>query len=541
MNILDKIISWFSPEAGARREAWRQNLDEMRSYDAGNYGRLNSGWNVINQSAEETDRYNRDVVRARARDLERNSDMANAVIGAYKRNVVGMGWTLQARTGNERLDDQIEAAWRKWCKRKNCDVTETQSLMQMGRMAIERKKVDGGILFRKCYMRGGIVPLRLQALEVDELDTSAMTPRHKGNRVIGGIEYNDYNRPVGYWIHQYSIDGFTQTDSVYVPAKDMIFLFSKRRPSQIREMSDIAPTISRIRDANEFMTAVSVKERIAACLAIFIEKSIPTVGVSNGIGRGMNTPGEPRISYDGKTISPGMIKELNAGDKVQAVTPPANQGTDAAQYIKLQQRLIGAGQGLSYEATSRDMSQSNYSSARQGIIEDEQTYIEDKELFQEVFLDEVYESFVISGVLSGLFEIPDFWDPDKKEKYLTHEWVAAPKKWIDPAKEVNAMKTAVQTGQKTFQQAAAENGQDWKQTIDDMAAVLEYGRKRGIELGGIIYDKKVSELDPDADEPEQEPVPVIPEAETVPDVPGSGDDEGDAEEPGNGSAADEGA
>lgn len=502
MNVLDTIIGWISPEAGAKRTAWRKNLEELRNYDAGDYGRLNSGWIAYNQSAEQTDRYNRETVRARSRDLERNSDMANSVIGAYKRNVVGLGWTLQARTDNEQLNAEIENAWRKWCKRRNCDVTETQSFMQMGRMAVERKKVDGGILFRKCYMRGGIVPLRLQALEVDELDQSAMTPKHAGNRVVGGIEYNSYNRPVGYWIRQYSIDGYAQQDPIYVPEKDMIFLYSKRRPSQIREMSDLAPTISRIRDANEFMTAVSVKERIAACLSVFIKKTIPTTG----IGRGNSFQDAGKFSYDGKKISPGMIKELNAGDEIQVVNP-TGQSTDAAQYIKLQQRLIGAGQGLSYEATSRDMSQSNYSSARQGIIEDEQTYIEDKELFVEGFLDEVYESFVISGVLSGLFNIPDFWDPDRKEVYLTHEWVEAPKKWIDPLKEVNAMKIAVQTGQKTFQQACAENGQDWKRTIDDMAAALEYGRDKGIELGGVIYGLKTEQLDPDAEPDEGSALP----------------------------------
>lgn len=485
MNFLDRIISFFSPEAGARREAWRQSLEEMRNYDAGNYGRLNSGWIAYNQSAEQTDRYNRETVRARARDLERNSDMANSVIGAYKRNVIGLGWTLQARTSSARLNDQLESLWKEWCNRRNCDVTGTQSLMQMGRMAIERKKVDGGILFKKCYIRGGLVRLHLQALEVDELDQSIMTPKHKGNRVVGGIEYNQFNKPVGYWIRQYSIDGFTQTEATYVPEKDMIFLFSKRRPSQIREMSDLSPTISRIRDANEFMTAVSVKERIAACLSVFIKKSIPT----SGIGRG-TIQDQTRVSYDGKTISPGMIKELNAGDEIQVVNP-TGQATDAAQYIKLQQRLIGAGQGLSYEATSRDMSQSNYSSARQGIIEDEQTYIEDTELFMEAFLDDVYESFVISAVLSGLVDVPDtFWEPGEMKKYLAHEWVSAPKRWIDPLKEVNAMKIAVQSGQKTYQQVAGENGQDWKTQIDDMAAVLEYGRKKGIELGGIIYGQK---------------------------------------------------
>lgn len=496
-NILDNIIGFISPEWGARREAWRRQLDEQRHYDAGNYDRLNAGWVAYNQSAEFTDRYSRETVRARARDLERNSDMANSVIGAYKRNIVGLGVTLQADTPNEKLNRQIEEAWKDWCKRKNCDVTETQSFSQMTRMAVERKKVDGGILFKKCYVLGGIVPFRLQALEVDELDTTVMIPHNKNNRVVGGIEYNSYNRPMGYWIKQYSIDGYGINEPIYVPAKDMIFIFTKRRPSQIREMSDLSPTITRIRDANEFMTAVSVKERIAACLSVFIKKTIPTTGIGRGVNN-VNSSGN--ISYEGKTITPGMIKELNAGDEIQVVNPNG-QATDAASYVKLQQRLVGAGQGLSYEATSRDMSQSNYSSARQGIIEDEQTYIEDSELFTE-FRDEVYESFVISGVLSGLFDIKDFWNPEKKKKYLNHKWVAAPKRWIDPLKEVQAMKTAVQTGQKTFQQAAAENGKDWRDQIDDMVEVLEYGRKKGIELGGVIYDRDSKELDPSSKDKE---------------------------------------
>lgn len=83
MNWLDNVISFVSPAAGARRAAWRQYLEDQRSYDAGNYDRLNAGWVAYNQSAEQTDRYNRDTIRARARDLERNSDMANSIIGAW--------------------------------------------------------------------------------------------------------------------------------------------------------------------------------------------------------------------------------------------------------------------------------------------------------------------------------------------------------------------------------------------------------------------------------------------------------------------------
>lgn len=483
VNWLDSAIAFFSPETGARRAAWRNTCDELRNYDAGNDSRLNAGWRVANYSAEATDRGSREYVRARARDLERNSDVMNSVLGAYKRNVVGAGYQLQSKTRKSAMNKELEKLWKRWCKARNCDVTGQQSLNQMLRMAVVRKKVDGGILFVKRYTRDGMIPFSLQTIEVDELDTMHTTPGNQENRVVGGIEYNKYNRPVGYWVRQYQIDGFTISAPIYLKADDVIFYYTKKRPSQIREMSDMSPTITRVRDVNEFMTAVSVKERIAACLSVFIKKSLPVTGM----GRSGNTT--EKLSYDGKTLAPGMIKELNAGDDVEVVNP-TGQSADATSFVKLQQRLVGAGQGISYEATSRDMSETNYSSARQGAIEDELTFAEEEEQILAV-LDEIYETFVISCWLSGMIQAADFWD--KKEEYLEHEWIKQPKKWIDPLKESSATKTAMQTGQKTFKQIAAENGRDWRTQVDDMAEVLEYGKKKGIDLGGVIFNAKASE------------------------------------------------
>lgn len=478
MNLIDKWVLWFSPRRAYEREAWRQSLEQLRYYDAGASGRLNAAWQVTNAAAETTDRYHRDTVRARARDLERNSDIAQSVIRAYCRNVVSKGYTLQAMTPKEDLNNQIEKYWRLWCKAEHCDVTGTQSFNQILRMAVTRKRVDGGMIILKRYVRGGeIVPLKLQCLDVDELDNTAVTPKYKGNTVVGGIEYDRYHKPVGYYFRQYDADGNQTTDSIYIPAKDVIFYFTKHRPSQIREISDMSATITRIRDVNEFVQAVSVKERIAACLAVFIKKVFP----SGGIGRSGTVNSEGRIDYTGKTLTPGMIKELNAGDEIQVVNPAGNS-SEAASFLKMQYALIGAGQGLSYEITSRDMSQTNYSSARQSAIEDEVTFAEEVELLCEKVMSEVYEAFVISGYLSGLFQISDFWD--NKFDYLQHEWVATPKKWIDPKKESNANQIALLSGQKTFKQIAAENGRDWRDQLDDIAEVIEYAHTLGIEMKG---------------------------------------------------------
>lgn len=479
MEFLESMIAVVSPRRAYERELWRQGLEAVRDYDAASYGRVNAGWRVHNESAELTDRNSRDVVRARARDLERNSDIAQSVIYAYKRNVVGKGYTLRAKTQDDTMNKQIEQAWKRWCKARNCDVTGEQTFNEILRMIVERKKVDGGMIILYRYTPGGVVPFKLQALEVDELDTNQTAPKTPGNRVVGGIEYNQYRRAVGYWIRQYDIEGWRILDPVFIEAKDVYFFKTKHRPSQLREMSDMTPTITRIRDTNEFITAVSVKERIAACLSVLIKKTLPT----GGVGRSAVRQADGQVDYAGKRLGPGMLIEMNAGDDA-TVVDPKGAATDATAFLKTQQGLIGAGQGLSYEAVSRDMTGATYSSARQNAIEDESTYAEDIELLTD-FMSEVYENFIISGYLTGLFNMPGFWD--KKADYMEHTWVKAPKKWIDPAKESTANKTALQSGQKTFPDICAEQGKDWKEAIDETAQVLEYGRKAGIEMGGVIF------------------------------------------------------
>jgi capsid protein len=156
------------------------------------------------------------------------------------------------------------------------------------------------------------------------------------------------------------------------------------------------------------------------------------------------------------------------------------------------------------------------------------TYAEEKELVTEV-MDDIYETFVISLWLAGYIEDVNFWE--KKETYFRHEWVAAPKRWIDPQKEANANKTALQTGVRTYKQIAAEQGRDWRDQIDDMAEVLEYAKAKGIDLGGVIFGQKKEELYESDEEDE-----TVEEPETGADTADgdeSGDDENDGDDDGS--------
>ncbi|MGE5631718.1 MAG: phage portal protein [Caulobacteraceae bacterium] len=478
MNWLDRAIGFFSPRTAFNRASWREALRSY--YDSGSSDRLNSGWTQVNATAEQTDQGQRDIIRARARDLERNSDIAEAIIGPYVRNVIGTGMKLQAKIMKERdiedeeLNQEIESLWEEWCRPRNCDITGQQSFNEMQQMAVRRKLVDGGIFFIKAYTNGGPVPFILQAREVDELDTTKMTLGSR-NRIVGGIEFDQYNKPVAYWFKKYSPDGFYTYESERIEAQRVIYLWKKNRPTQMREISPMAKTLPRVRDINEFVEAVSVKERILACLSVFITKN----SASGTLGRGAKI--DEKSGYQTKTISPGMIHELQPGESVTPVNP-SGQSSNAKEFIATQQRLAGSGQGLSYEAVSRDMSQVNYSSARQGLLEDQRTYMMEQEYLVEHFCKEVYTEFVISAVLSGKLNIKDFWQ--KKSKYLKHVWIPSGWSWIDPVKEVTANAKALETGQDTLSRICAERGEDWRDVLRQRAKEQQMAKELGITLAG---------------------------------------------------------
>lgn len=225
MNFLDRTIAWISPKAAYERMGYKRAVDEMRSYDAAGDDHLNAGWRAVNEKAEATDGMYRDTIRARSRDLERNSDILESVVLAFERNVVGGGFNLQAKTEDEELDTKIENLFKIWSRPKNCDVTQQQSFSEICQMLVRRQKVDGGIIVVLRYIDDGVVPLSLQMYEVDDLDT--MIPLTTKSKVVNGIEYNAYNRPVAYYLKKYDAYGNYNGSSERIDAKDVLFYTRK--------------------------------------------------------------------------------------------------------------------------------------------------------------------------------------------------------------------------------------------------------------------------------------------------------------------------
>ena len=144
MSLLNRMLLPLAPRLAYRREAWR--LLARSAYTAEDASPRSAGWERTNRTGEATNQAGRDVIRARARDLERNSDVMEAILGAMERNVVGTGFVLQAKTEDEALNERIEASWRSWCSLRSCEITERWTLNELIALCVRRRMVDGGVL-----------------------------------------------------------------------------------------------------------------------------------------------------------------------------------------------------------------------------------------------------------------------------------------------------------------------------------------------------------------------------------------------------------
>lgn len=480
MNFIDKVISYISPQRAYEREAYRQATEILRNYDAARVDRLGSGWAASGGTAEQIDRPYRERLYRRARDLERNNDIAKSVILSFERNVVGNGFHVQAKVkkkngeDDEKLNTAIEKAWKKWRRARNCDVTGQSSFNEILKMVVRRRIVDGEIFVIKTYDGSARIPFKIQLVEPEQLDTSVQYGQN-GNIVKSGVEVDAVNKPVAYWFYKTLPDGYLATESVRIPEDRVVHLFSKTRPTQVRGISELASSMDSIRDAGEYLEAERVKARLAACFSLFVKAPL---GKLNPYGRLQRMPTEGNTQKRLDTIEPGIIEYLEPGEEIE-VANPGTIPTNTKDFVEQQQRLVGAGQGLSYEMVSRDVSKVTYSSARQGLLEDRRTFEPWQQYLVEHFCIEIYTEFLISAILAGEVEIKDFWQ--NKDRYLEHVWIPPGWTWIDPLKDVKASGTEVDSNFATLEEKCAEQGKDWKEVIDQRVREKKYIQEKGLE------------------------------------------------------------
>jgi lambda family phage portal protein len=488
MNVLDRFVGFFSPVAGVKRASARLTLDMVaRKYDGAMGGRRTDGWTATNASANVEIKGALPRLRARSRDLTRNTWWGNRIKSVVTAHAVGVGIMPKFNTGDKALNKRAAAAWKKWAKQ--CDREGQLSLDGLLALATGCVIESGEVLARLVPIApaaapAGVVPLEVQLLEPDHLDQSRdrimMINRKPGAAINAegvvvdqGVEYDLNGKRKGYWIypvHPGARGIVMPSASVRVPAENMLHVYRKDRIGQGRGVPWVAPVMLKGRDAADLEEAVVVKSRIEACLAAFIKTNDTARTLGQKVQTEQRGDGSTRRI---ETMTPGMIAYLDQGEELQTVSPSSSVQFEAV--LKATWLTIAAGAGITYDQLTGDLTRANFSSLRAGKIEFRRLI----EQFQwhtlvAMFLDPLAERWAESAMDSGVL-------PRRADGYPV-EWIMPANEPIDPMKDMQADILAVRSGRMTWPQFVGMWGLDPDTQLDEIEAWYADIDKRKIIL-----------------------------------------------------------
>ena len=455
MNWLDRAIGAVAPGAGLRRARQRQAMGILaRAYEGAKLGRRTEGWVAAGTGANAEIAPAIARLRDRSRDLVRNNPYAAKAVGALVSNMVGTGLLPRARAGDVEIVKLADRLWSEFAATRRCRRPHRLRRAAGADRPQPRRERRGAGAASRAAGRGRLaVPLQLQVLEADHLDSLKSGELADGGFILQGIEFDRLGRRRAYWLFPtHPGDGRGALVSHRVPATHVLHLFERLRPGQVRGVPWFAPVMLKLRDLDAYDEAELVRKKIEACFAAFV------TGVQDE-----ETLGKARTEADGsriETFEPGMIEYLEPGRDVKFASPSASGGY--AEYMRMQLHAIAAGVGLTYELLTGDLSQVNYSSIRAGLIE----FRRRMEALQWQLLvpglcQPVWRRFVLAAQAAG--KLPD--------GEISADWTAPRFEAVDPMKDIQADILAVRAGVMTLKEAIARQGYEPAQVLAEIAAI----------------------------------------------------------------------
>jgi len=495
MNVLDRFIGYFSPRAGLQRAHARKLLG--RAYQGAEANRLTSHKRPKNQAAdaELMGPFGADALRAWARALVRDNAYAWNVVDTIVSNVVGEGIraqsTFETPEGEdvEDVNDIRDAAWTEWCE--TCDINGELTLDEIQQLAQREICESGEVLIRfiptssKEYK--GIrrpVPLALELIEADRLslqhDTFASrTAIENGNKVIRGIELDEKNKPVAYWIHPehpnspYAVR--TQMPE-RIKASEVMHLFRRERVGQTRGVTWFAPIMSWLRDLGVYVDNEIQASAVASCFGVVIKTESPVGGLNHPEGEDSVDTNGNKLDY----LEPAMISYLNPGESIETVNP-GRPNSASEPWINLMLRGICAGTGTSYEGVSKDFSKTSYSSSRTSKLEDRPRYKRWQNYLIAHFCQPVWDEFCNAAAREGIDGFPTNTELlDSRRKVAPVEWQTPEWEWVDPTSEQNAASESIAKYMSTYSDELGGRGRSWRATFYQAAKEQKLRKQLGL-------------------------------------------------------------
>lgn len=487
MNVVDKVISVFSPEKALKRTLARKRIemaDRMLIGGAG-YGSHGAsyakksliGWSVSGQDADDDIVANLPTLRDRSRDLYMGGGFAAGALKTIRTNVVGSGLMLSALPDAEFLnltDDEarewrknVEREWNLFASDVNCDAERRQNFYQLQSLVLLSALMSGDVfVYMPIIKRDGVTyDLCIGLIEADRVCDPMPYP--VGKNVWGGVELGPYGETVAYYVAKYH-PGSTLPLNAKSPIQEWkrVLAFGRttgrknvlhimcdvERPAQRRGVPLLAPVIEALKQLSRYTEAELMAAVISGMFTVFVKSNSPSTPLAPMFPAGMEVDKRDPNAYE---MGNGAIVSLDEGEEIQTANP-GRPNTAFDGFVMAICRQIGSAIEVPYELLIKHFTAS-YSAARASLLEAWKMFRMRREWLASGFCQPVYEEWLTEAVLKGRVKAPGFFDdPAIRAAWCKADWYGDAQGQLDPLKEANAAKVRVDEGFSTREREAAE-------------------------------------------------------------------------------------
>lgn len=449
------------------------------------FDRTSYAWSGTPTTADQIIDLHQVPLVARSREQAQNNDYAKSFLRMCRQNIVGpQGIMLQAQTTtasgklDKRAADAIEAGWAEWSCRENCDVTGKRSLRAILANCVTSTAKDGEFMLRLIFgADAGPWGFALQMLDPQRCPVWFNEARQGGNFVRQGIEFNRYGRPVAYFFtttdeseRNYSWGG---TDFVRVPAAEIIHGYTEDMTGQKRGLPWMATALYRMRQLSAMEEAAIVRARVGANQMGFITWDE---------GKGPEYHDDEELQIESQ---PAEFRVLPDGAHVEQTNWQYPSG-EYEPFYKRALRSMSAGFGVLYNNLSSDLEGVNFSSIRQGTLDEREYWKDLQEWLIETAMQAIYDAWLPRALLQGRLQANGRpLRAERIDQYRAVTWQPRRWQWIDPRADVDASVQAKNNMLTSPGRIIREQGQDpatiWAESARDVAAMIEAYIAEGID------------------------------------------------------------
>lgn len=438
MKFIDNIIVSLFPKYGIRRLQAKQAI---KAYYEGGVASRTLRQKKTNNDPDVEVGAAAENMRANARHLEQNYDLAEGVLKVLVANIVGTGILpiplLKREDGtlHKEANKAILKLHKNWDRFP--EVTGDFDNASAQRITCRSWMRDGEVLTQLLSGKIGgldhrsIVQFSYELIEADYLPMD-LNDAKKG--IVQGIQKNKWGRAVSYNIYKTlpNLAGlFDNQSTKRVRAENMIHLKMTTRIRQTRGVTIFATVMKRFEDIKDIEESERVAARVSAAMAGFIRKGSPDMYVA--------PTGD--AEFREMEMMPGMIfDDLKTGEEVGTIgsNRPNN---DIIPFIDTNLRFAAAGVGASFSSIAKNYN-GTYSAQRQELVEQYNNYGIMWSYFSKRQVLPIYEGFLKMILLTDALD--EFNDIDESTLFDV-EFSRPPLTWIDPKKEMDGIAKELET------------------------------------------------------------------------------------------------